>query len=97
VLITGEPGIGKTRLAQHATADALDSGMRALWATCWEGDGAPAFWPWIQVLRAHRNAATLQAEPGSEAAEVGRLVPELAGAPGNGDFRAASPESRFRL
>jgi tetratricopeptide (TPR) repeat protein len=100
VLITGEPGIGKTRLAQHVTADALEIGMRALWGTCWEGDGAPAFWPWIQVLRAHgagRDAATLQAELGSDAGEVGRLVPELTGGIPNSDLRTASAESRFRL
>jgi predicted ATPase len=100
VLISGEPGIGKTRLAQHMTADAVKSGMRWLWGTCWEGDGAPAFWPWIQVLRAHgagRDPATLQAELGSEAGEVGRLVPELTGRIGNSDLRTASAESRFRL
>lgn len=100
VVIAGEPGIGKTRLAQHVTADAVRIGMRALWGTCWEGDGAPAFWPWIQVLRAHgagRDAATLQAELGSEAGEVGRLVPELTGDAGYSDLRTASSGSRFRL
>jgi tetratricopeptide (TPR) repeat protein len=100
VLIAGEPGIGKTRLAQHATAVAAERRMRVLWATCWEGDGAPAFWPWIQLLRAHgatRDAATLQAELGSEAVEVGRLVPELAEASMENDLEGASPESRFRL
>jgi tetratricopeptide (TPR) repeat protein len=74
--------------------------MKALWGTCWQGDGAPAFWPWIQVLRAHgatRNAATLRAQLGSETGELRRLVPELADATLNRDLRAASPESRFRL
>jgi len=100
VLISGEPGIGKTRLAQQVTADAVAIGMKALWGTCWEGDGAPAFWPWIQVLRAHaagRDTATLQADLGSEAGEVGRLVPELPGGVQNSELRTASAESRFRL
>ena len=49
VLVAGEPGIGKTRLIRE-----LDSQVsaRGVWAACWEGDGAPAFWPWPQVVRA---------------------------------------------
>src|SRR5204862_410509 len=48
VLVAGEAGIGKTRLVQEASAAAA---APTVWATCWDGDGAPAFWPWIQVIR----------------------------------------------
>ena len=51
ILISGEPGIGKTRLADelnHAGA----RGVRVVWGRCWQEDGAPAYWPWLQVLRA---------------------------------------------
>src|SRR5690349_5363443 len=51
VLFTGEPGIGKTRLADEATNLATAKGMRVRWGRCWEGGGAPAHWPWIQVIR----------------------------------------------
>ena len=51
-LIYGEPGIGKTRLADQVAGLATASAMRVLWGRCWEGDGAPAYWPWIQVIRA---------------------------------------------
>ena len=100
LLVSGEPGIGKTRLAQHASYMATEAGMRAIWANCWEGDGAPAFWPWIQVLRAYvagRDAATLHDELGAEAGEVGMLVPDLMDATTNGGIRTPSAESRFRL
>ncbi len=99
-VISGEPGIGKTRLAQHASAMATESGMRALWANCWEGDGAPAFWPWIQVLRAYgtgRDATTLRAELGAEAVEVGMLIPDLIEGTTKTRLRTSSAESRFRL
>jgi tetratricopeptide (TPR) repeat protein len=55
VLLTGEPGIGKTALAGQATAHAAASGARIAWGAGWDGDGVPAFWPWRQVLRALGN------------------------------------------
>src|SRR5690348_10273660 len=50
-LISGEPGIGKTRLAEELATEARALGARAIWGRCWAGDGAPAYWPWIQVVR----------------------------------------------
>ena len=52
-LVAGEPGIGKTRLVTEVAArvSALGS-ARALWGTCWQGEGGPAYWPWLQPLRA---------------------------------------------
>ena len=52
VLLAGEAGMGKTVLASEAVAYAKARGAAAVWGTCWEGDGAPGFWPWIQVVRA---------------------------------------------
>ena len=51
VLCGGEPGIGKTRLAQELAGRALARGTAVAWARCAEATGAPAFWPWRQVLR----------------------------------------------
>ena len=51
VLCAGEPGIGKTRLAQELAGIALAAGARVAWGRCVEVEGAPAFWPWRQVLR----------------------------------------------
>ncbi len=50
-LITGEPGIGKTRLMQEVEPLASSRGWRVLTARSWEGGGAPAYWPWIQIVR----------------------------------------------
>jgi predicted ATPase len=49
-LFTGEPGIGKTRLAAEATSLARACGVRASWGRCWEAGGAPPFWPWREAL-----------------------------------------------
>jgi DNA-binding CsgD family transcriptional regulator len=51
VLCVGEPGIGKTRLAQELAGIALAGGTAVAWGRCVEAEGAPAFWPWRQVLR----------------------------------------------
>jgi DNA-binding CsgD family transcriptional regulator/tetratricopeptide (TPR) repeat protein len=51
VLCAGEPGIGKTRLAQELAGVALAGGTAVAWGRCVETEGAPAFWPWRQVLR----------------------------------------------
>ncbi|GLZ48335.1 hypothetical protein Acsp06_45200 [Actinomycetospora sp. NBRC 106375] len=69
LLVTGEPGMGKTRLLREVAARCRDRGMAVVHATCWSGDGVPAFWPWTQVLRAcGRELADLRgaAVPGSD-------------------------------
>ena len=53
VLVAGEPGIGKTRLAEERATQATAHGALVLWGRCWEGEGASAFWPWVQVVRAY--------------------------------------------
>src|SRR6266511_9226 len=80
-LIAGEPGIGKTWLAEHLAGHATRRGARVLWGRCWEAGGAPPFWPWTQVIRAlteDRDEQTLAAWLGAGAAQVAQLVPELA-------------------
>jgi hypothetical protein len=52
VLIAGEPGIGKTCLARATVARVPG---RTAWSSCWEGDDAPSFWPWLQALRRLRQ------------------------------------------
>jgi predicted ATPase len=51
VLCVGAPSIGKTRLAQELAGIALAAGTAVAWGRCGESEGAPAFWPWRQVLR----------------------------------------------
>jgi adenosyl cobinamide kinase/adenosyl cobinamide phosphate guanylyltransferase len=54
ILFTGEPGIGKSRLAEQVAAEAAGKGAEVAWGRCWEAGGAPAYWPWIQIFRSLR-------------------------------------------
>jgi len=88
LLVTGEPGIGKTALLAELSAEAANTGALVLWAQCWDGDGAPAYWPWVQVLRAGLAA-------GGDPGQAAMLLPERASTlqPPGGD----SADARFRL
>lgn len=55
-LIGGEPGIGKSRLAAELAERARALEATVLWGRCWEAGGGPAYWPWVQSLRAYVSA-----------------------------------------
>jgi len=80
VLLAGEPGIGKTRIAQELAKVATASGVHAHWARCWDA-GAPPFWPWCQALRsielpgqrvAHGPVGSLLKAVASVSVEIGQ-------------------------
>ena len=83
VLIAGEPGIGKSRLADELGRRAREQGISVLWGRGWEDAGAPPYWPWIQALRAHvRDTAAddLREQLGDAAADVAHILPEVVAA-----------------
>ena len=51
LVLVGEPGVGKTTLAEAATALAAEHGRLTAWARCVEDGSGPAYLPWIQLLR----------------------------------------------
>ena len=50
-MLVGDPGIGKTRTAQELAARAQTMGANVLWGRCYEEEGSPPYWPWLQSLR----------------------------------------------
>ena len=48
VTLVGEPGIGKTRTALELGTYAGLRQAQVLWGRCYEGEGAPPYWPWGQ-------------------------------------------------
>ncbi len=78
-LLMGEAGMGKTRMIEEFSHRALAEGAAVLVGRCREEEGAPAFWPWIQILRTHietHQHETLNIlEP--YAAVLSKMLPEL--------------------
>jgi DNA-binding SARP family transcriptional activator/tetratricopeptide (TPR) repeat protein len=101
-LLVGEPGIGKSRLAEELASHARVRGARVLVGRCWEAGGAPAYWPWVQSLRAYARDSDrddLVRQLGSGATEIAPILPELYEiVPGLQEPAAPDSEgARFRL
>ncbi|HTE86925.1 MAG TPA: AAA family ATPase [Dehalococcoidia bacterium] len=105
VLLAGDAGIGKTRLAEEVAAEARQRGAEVLWGRCWENEGAPPFWPWVEILRGlvrNRPPLVLRAELASGAGLIAELVPELRESASDGLDLPTTPlmtpeEARFQL
>src|SRR5690349_16304131 len=80
-LVTGEPGIGKTRFLEEAAGRARERGFTVAWGRAWEDSSAPPYWPWIEALR--ELASAIGRDPAVE--RLVGVLPAIAGA------RAAVP------
>ena len=103
-MIAGDPGVGKTALADEIGGEAARSGALVLWGRAWEGGGAPSYWPWVRILRrlaAERDVSAAFGALGPEArSRLTRLMPELAGPAPSGASAPEAGESeaaRFQL
>lgn len=86
VVLTGAAGIGKTRLSAETADLAAARSFEVVWATCGPPGGAPAFWPWTQVLR-----DVLRARPAPD--DRWPVARTLVGHRGDEGDRAADPET----
>ena len=66
VLVGGEAGIGKTRLVAALADLAEEAGAGVLWGRTTELEGAPPYWPWLQVLEPLGARETLDAAAGAD-------------------------------
>jgi predicted ATPase len=76
VIIGGEAGIGKTRLAEEFLTDRRAEGARVVLSRCYEGEQGLAYGPIVAVLRQTFNLREEVTLPDYWRQEVGRLLPE---------------------
>jgi DNA-binding CsgD family transcriptional regulator len=77
VVLTGPPGIGKTRLAEELADTARGNGTRVLWGRAVQERGAPPLWPWRRILNAvgqARAGGQLTGEAGTGSASSDDLA-----------------------
>jgi len=80
VLVSGEPGSGKTRLARELVDYARITGGTVLSGGCYELEAATPYLPFVEALRSWVHQSTddeLRASIGDAGAELARLAPEL--------------------
>ncbi|HKP64323.1 MAG TPA: AAA family ATPase [Polyangiales bacterium] len=80
VLLTGAPGLGKTRTIEELAQRARQLGADVWVGRCTDEEGAPAFWPFLQVFREalrDRGADRMRELMGKEGAEIADALREL--------------------
>ena len=80
LLLGGEPGVGKTHLAEEVLAEGRRRGCLALTGRCYETEGTPPFIPWVEIVERFATIvpkAAFREALGDAAPEVAKLVPEL--------------------
>lgn len=100
VSISGEPGIGKSRLAEEFAAIAREEGALIAVGRCREEEGAPSFWPWVQIARQLCQSPVKQdlvTALVDEAPEIASLVPELRSSVASAPTSLPPANARFRL
>ena len=102
VTLVGEPGIGKTRTALELATYAGLRQAQVLWGRCYEGEGAPPYWPWVQAIRSYArdvDPEQLRSDMGAGAADISQVVSEVRDQlPGLEAPPQLEPEqARFRL
>jgi DNA-binding SARP family transcriptional activator/predicted ATPase len=77
VIISGEPGIGKTRLADELYQWCVRQGHAAARSNCYAGQGQAAYAPVAQWLRSDPIRAAWNNLGSQQLTELARLIPEL--------------------
>ena len=102
VTLVGEPGVGKTRTSQELATYATLRSAQVLWGKCYEEQGVPPYWPWVQAIRSYvrdRDPQELSTEMGAGASDIAEIVSDVRERlPGLPAAPTLDPEqARFRL
>ncbi len=81
VVLSGEPGAGKTRLAREITIQAAVDGALVLSGGCYEYEATTPYLPFVEAfrrwVREEQNDDKLREILGDAATQIGKLAPEI--------------------
>jgi adenylate cyclase len=80
IVLSGEAGVGKTRLADEGLNAAQRLGYQVLAGRCYEQDGTPPLIPYVELIEQASRllpASVFREAIGPSAPELAKLVPEL--------------------
>ena len=100
VMLAGDPGIGKTRLAEEAATYAVSSNLQVLTGHCYETEAALPYLPLVEAIKQYaltRSDSELGADLGEGAAEIAKLIPELGRRPQMQNVAGSSPDQDRNL
>ena len=79
-MIGGEPGVGKTRLAEEVALEAERRGFRTLTGRCYDTDAPAPYLPFVELLEAASkdvDRETFRMALGDAAGEIAKVMPQL--------------------
>ncbi|HVN89060.1 MAG TPA: AAA family ATPase [Candidatus Binataceae bacterium] len=80
VVVSGPPGIGKTRLSREVGEEARRLGFIPLAGNCYDREDSVPFEPFVELLEAairSQSPEIIRTSLGNEAVELSRLLPQL--------------------